>query len=131
MSFLAKFSTDGEELTVLNCRFHFAQETDRTNRPTSIPMGGVIDLTIESNGSTNLFDWMISSTQTKSGVITFFRRDTMSKLKTLKFSDAHCVSYEEQYNHASEFPMQITLQLSAKELKLNDSTYKNNWPSES
>ena len=78
MSFLANFSADGEELTVLNCRFHFAQETDRTNRPTSIPMGGVIDLTIESNGSTNLFDWMISSTQTKSGIITFFRRDSRS-----------------------------------------------------
>lgn len=130
MSFLAKFSADGEEFTVLNCRFRFSQETDRTNRPTSIPMGGVVDLTIESNGSTNLFDWMISSTKTQSGMVTFYRRDNMSKLKTLTFSDAHCIDYQEEYSHNTEFPMQITLQLSAKELKLNDSTYKNNWPDE-
>ena len=130
MSFLAKFSADGEESTVLHCKFRFSQETDRTNRPTSIPMGGLIDITIESTGSTNLFDWMVSTTQTKSGQITFYRRDNMSKLKVLKFSDAHCVDYHEEYNHDSEFPMQITLQLSAKQIKLNDSAYKNNWPDE-
>lgn len=130
MSFLAKFTADGEELTVLSCRFRFSQETDRTNRPTSIPMGGVIDITIESNGNTNLFDWMISSTQTKSGEVVFYRRDSMSKLKTLKFNDAHCIDYQEEYNHNGEYPMQISMQLSAKEIKLNDSTYKNNWPDE-
>lgn len=128
MSFLAKFQADGEEATVLNCRFQFSQETDRTNRPTSIPMGGIIDVTIESTGTTDLFDWMISSTQTKSGQITFYRRDNMSKLKILKFTDAHCIDYREEYNHDGEYPMRITMQLSAKEIKLNDSSFKNNWP---
>ncbi|AHF15641.1 type VI secretion system tube protein TssD [Niabella soli] len=130
MSFIAKFSIDGVERNVLNCSYRLTQVTDDTGRPTSIPRGGSIVLTLESNGSVDLFDWMISSTQTKNGKITFFRRDSMSKLITLNFTDAHCIDYMEEFNHNSEFPMQITLQLSAKELKLNDSAYKNNWPGE-
>ena len=88
MSFIAKITIDGEELNVLHCGFRFTQVTDATGKPTSVPQGGNINLVLESNGSTNLFDWMISPTQTKSGVITFYRRDSMSKLKTVEFGDA-------------------------------------------
>ena len=131
MSFLAKFSVDNEVLNILHCRYRFNQNVDISNRPTSIPMGGIIDITVESSGSTNLFDWMVSPTQTKNGDIAFFRRDNKdSKLKSLKFFDTHCVNYQEEYTYNGEYPMQITLQLSAKELKLNDSSYKNNWPDE-
>lgn len=128
MSFISKLNLDGDDFNVLHCNYKFIQETDATSRPSSVPHGGIVNITVESTGKTDMFDWMISPTQTKSGTITFFRRDTMSKLKTLSFTDAHCISYEEEYTHNGEFPMQIKLQLSAKELKLNDSSFKKNWP---
>lgn len=128
MSFIAKLKVDGEEMNVLHCGFRFSQTTDASGRPTSIAKGGIITMLVESNGTTNLFDWMISPTQTKSGSITFFRRDTMSKLKTLEFTDAYCVDYFETFDHQGDNPMQIQLAMSARELKLNDSEFKNNWP---
>lgn len=128
MSFIAKLKLDGEEMNVLHCGFRFTQITDATGKPTAIPKGGMIDLLLESTGSTDLFDWMISPTQTKNGVITFYRRDTKSKLKTLEFTDAHCVDYYETFDHIGENPMRIQLTVSARELKLNDSEFKNNWP---
>lgn len=128
MSFIAKLSIDGEEANILYCAFRFSQTTDATGRPSSIPQGGTVNLTVESTGKVDLFDWMISPMQKKSGTITFYRRDTMSKLKTLDFTDAHCVDYNEVYQHDGDFPMQIGLVLSAKELKLNGSNFKNNWP---
>lgn len=128
MSFIAKLKIDGPEMNVLQCGFRFTQVTDSTGRPSSIPHGGGINLVVESNGSNDLFDWMISPTQTKCGTITFFRRDTMSKLKTLEFTDAHCVDYHETYNHLGDKPMQIQLVISAHEIKLNESEFKNNWP---
>ncbi|MES1250330.1 MAG: type VI secretion system tube protein TssD, partial [Chitinophaga rupis] len=76
MSFIAKLKLDGEEMNVLHCGFRFTQVTDATGKPTAIPKGGTIELLVESTGSTDLFDWMISPTQTKSGVVTFYRRDT-------------------------------------------------------
>jgi Hemolysin coregulated protein Hcp (TssD) len=128
MSFIAKLKIDGEEMNVLHCGFRFSQVTDATGKPTAIPQGGTINLIVESSGGTDLFDWMISPTQTKSGTVTFFRRDTSSKLKTLEFADAHCVDYYETFDHVGDHPMQIQLTISAHEIKLNDSEFKNNWP---
>lgn len=128
MSFIAKLKLDGEEMNVLHCGFRFTQVTDATGKPTAIPRGGTVDLLVESTGSTDLFDWMISPTQTKNGVVTFYRRDTKSKLKTLEFTDAHCVDYYETFDHVGESPMRIQLTISSRELKLNDSEFKNNWP---
>jgi hypothetical protein len=128
MSFIAKITIDGEELNVLHCGFRFSQVTDFTGKPTAVPQGGTINLVLESNGSTNLFDWMISPTQTKSGTITFYRRDSMSKMKTVEFSDAHCVDYYETFDHDGTNPMQLQINISAHEIKINDSEFRNNWP---
>lgn len=128
MSFLARLEIDGEEMNILHCSFKFTQGIDATGKPTAVPRGGTINLVVESTGNTNLFDWMISPTQVKSGIITFFRRDTNSKLKTLEFTDGYCVEYNETYNHSGDHPMQIQLIVSALEVKLNDSEFKNNWP---
>ena len=128
MSFIAKLKIDGEEMNVLHCGFRLNQATDATGKPTALPKGGSIELIIESTGGTDMFDWMISPTQTKGGVITFYRRDTNSKLKTLEFVDGHCVDYHETFDHIGDNPMQIRLTVSAREIKLNDSEFKNNWP---
>ena len=93
-----------------------------------MPQGGTINLSVESTGTTDVFDWMISPVQTKSGTITFFRRDNMSKLKILEFTEGHCVDYYEFFEHKGEHPMQITFTISVKELKLNESQFINNWP---
>ncbi len=130
MSFLAKLKLDGEEYNVLHCGFRFVQSTNTTGKPNAIPHGGNVNLVVESTGSTDVFDWMISAVQTKNGSITFYRRDNMSKLKTLEFSDGHCVDYYESFDHNGDHPMQITFTISAKELKLNESQYLNNWPDE-
>ncbi len=129
MPFLAKVSIDGsEEMNVLHCNFRFTQATDATGKPSSLPQGGYVSLTIESDKSTELFDWMIAPTGIKNGIITFFRRDIKSKMKTLEFSEAFCVDYSETFNHVDDNPMQITFTLSAKKLKLNDSEFENNRP---
>ncbi len=129
MAFLAKITIDGStEMNVLNCSFRFAQSTDATGKPSSIPQGGFVSLIVESTKETEIYDWMISSTSLKNGTITFYRRDTFSKLKTLDFTEAYCVDYNESFDHKGEHPMQIAFTLSAKKLKLNNSEFENNRP---
>lgn len=131
MSFIAKlqFSDSNEDMNILHCGFRFSQVTDATGKPTAIPQGGTINLVLESTGSSDLFHWMISPVQLKAGTITFFRRDSMSKLKTLQFEDAHCVEYYETFDHIGDHPMQVQLMLSAHKIKLNEIEFENNWPS--
>jgi hypothetical protein len=128
MSFIAKLMLDEEEMNVLHCGYRFTQDTNTTGRPSAIPRGGSVNLVVESNGNTDLFDWMISPTLTKSGKVTFYRRDNMIKLKTLEFTDAHCVEYYETFDHQGQNPMQVQITISAHRLQLNDSEYLNNWP---
>jgi Hemolysin coregulated protein Hcp (TssD) len=129
MAFLAKLTIDGgEEMNVLRCSYRFTQGTNVTGKPTAIPQGGIVTVVVESTKSTVLFDWMINATGIKNGLITFYRRDMQSKLKSLAFSDAYCIDYQEDFDHRGEHPMQITFTLSAKTLKLDDSEFKNNWP---
>ncbi|MEP6747605.1 MAG: type VI secretion system tube protein TssD [Bacteroidota bacterium] len=115
-------------MTVLHCGYRFMQVTDRTGIPTSMPMGGKIDLVLESDGGTELFEWMVHPTHMKCGLITFYKIDAFSKLKTLEFIDAYCVDYYETFDHSGERPMQVQLTLSAHGMKLNDSEFKNSWP---
>ncbi len=129
MPFLAELSIDGGVvINVLNCDYRFSQTTNSTGKVTSIPTGGYVNLTIESTDSVEVFDWMIHPTSIKNGIITFFRRDVKSKMKTLEFTDAFCVEYHESYDHLGEHPMQISFTLSAKKIKLNDSEFVNNRP---
>ena len=129
MSFIARLQLqDEEEMSVLRCGYKFNQLIDVTGKPTSMPQGGTINMLLVNNGHTGLFDWMISPVQTKSGKITFIRYDTMSKLKILEFENAHCVEYHELFDQMGEHPMQVQLTISAHIIKLNDSVFKNNWP---
>ena len=128
MSFLAKFELDGEELTILDCSFTFRQDTDYTGRPCAKPQGGQVSLLIESTAKTDFLDWTISPTNTKNCKIIFFRRDNMSSLKNVEIKDAFCIEYTEHFNANDAQPLQIHLVLSAKEISIKGTTFKNNWP---
>nr|WP_305069633.1 type VI secretion system tube protein TssD [Flavobacterium covae] len=98
MSFLAKLELDGNTYNILSCDYNFTQQIDATGKPEGMPQGGEINIRIESNGKSNLLQWMLDHSQTKNGTITFFRRDAMSKLQELKFEKAYCVSFSEYFD---------------------------------
>lgn len=128
MSFQAKLHLEDQELNVLYCEYSFQQNINSNGKPEVKPIGGKILLTIESTSNTDFFDWMISESQTKSGKVTFYRRDNVSKMKELVFSDAFCVYFKEKFSATGEYPMEIEVELTAKEIKMGNSTFENPWP---
>ena len=129
MSFIARLQLQNEdEINVLRCSFRFNQNIDVTGKAASKPMGGTINITLASINHPGLLEWMITTSQTKNGKITFVRYDTMSKLKTLEFENALCVEYNEVFDPAGEHPIILQLTLSAHTIRLEDTVYKNNWP---
>ncbi|MFK7033479.1 type VI secretion system tube protein TssD [Flavobacterium oreochromis] len=127
MSFLAKLELDGNIYNILSCDYHFTQEIDATGKPEGMPQGGEISIRIESNGKSNLLQWMLDHSQTKNGTIIFFRRDAMSKLQELSFEKAYCVSFSEHFDAKSDEPLQIAMRLMAKRFTLNDATHEKKW----
>lgn len=127
MSFLAKLELDGEAYNVLEFDLHITQEVDHNGKPQTIAQGGNIRLVVESTKSVDFMKWMISSTQTKNGTITFFRRDAMSKMKELKFEKAFCINFHESFRSHNEVPMQIELLISAKDIDFSGAVLGKPW----
>jgi len=128
MSFLSKLTIDDESMNVLKCSFSFEQGADNTGRPSQRPKGGQISILIESTNKTDFLEWMISPNMVKSGEIIFYKRDNLSSLKTIVFKDAYCLKYLEDFDSVSDEPLKTSLVISAKEITVKDTTFKNNWP---
>ena len=128
MSFLSQLTIDDDTMNVLKCSFTFEQGADFTGRPSQKPRGGQVTIELESTNKTDFLEWMISSKMTKNGEIVFYKRDNMSSLKTLKFKEAYCLSYHEDFDAIGDEPLKTRIVISAKELKVKDTTFSNNWP---
>ncbi len=128
MSFLSKLKIEGDEMNVLDCSFEFTQESDYNGRPSENPRGGKISILIESTSKTDFLDWMISPNMTKSGMITFFKRENMGSLKKVEFTNAYCLYYKEHFNAVGSDPLKTTLVISANEISVKGTKFKNKWP---
>ncbi len=129
MSFQAKLEIDDTSYNLLDCTFEFDQPLDHNGRPSAAPRGGIIVLSLEFEKKTDLLNWAISPTETKSGQIVFMKRDAMASLMTLKFSNAYCARLSGFYHAVSNEPFKLKLKISAEKLTIGDATFTNNWPS--
>jgi hypothetical protein len=129
MSFLSKLNIDGEEYNVLDFSVDFKQGTDTAGKPKGVAKGGRLKLTIEATHSTQFLSWMLNNDLTKDGVIIFYRRDALSKMKELKFTKAYCIAYHEQFTSTTDIPMTITMELTSKEFSFGEAKFSSNWVS--
>jgi len=127
MSFLSKFVIDGQEMNVLDYEIIFDQDSDISDKPSSDPRGGKIRLVVELTRSTMLYEWMISSSQTKNGRIIFYKRDALSKLREVEFKHGYCLNYRERFSADSDKPLRVQIVISAKEIVINSIPFTKNW----
>ncbi|MBV8253240.1 MAG: phage tail protein [Chitinophaga sp.] len=127
MSFKSILMVNGEQYNVQHVSYELHQETDATGRPSAITRGGRIEMTVESTGKTDLFEWMVNNFERKDGTITFFKRDTDAKLKSLEFKEGYLVKFEEVFDYADKHPMTITFTISAREMSMGNASHINEW----
>ncbi len=127
MSFLSQMIIEDDTMNVLSCSFSFQQGSDSTGKPSQRPKGGQITVVIESTNKTDFLEWMISPNMTKDGEIVFYKRDNMSSLKTIKFKEAYCLNYDEDFDAVNDNPLKTRIVISAKEVTVKDTTFVNNW----
>ena len=127
MSFKSILKVAGKNYNVLSINYGLFQETDATGRPSTVTRGGKIDITVESTGETDLFEWMTNSFERKDGSVVFYKRDTEATLKELKFSEAYLVKHKEKFDASGDNPLTETFTISARELEMGTGKYINEW----
>lgn len=127
MSFKSILKVSGKNYNVLSLNYGLFQETDATGRPSTITRGGKIDVTVESTGETDLFEWMTNSFERKDGSVVFYKRDSEATLKELKFTEAYLVKHKEKFDASGDNPLTETFTISAKTISMGEGDYTNEW----
>ncbi|MFN0030960.1 MAG: type VI secretion system tube protein TssD [Flavobacteriales bacterium] len=129
MSFNAMLSIDGgAEVRVLHASYALSRDVDSTGRPSSLVRGGTIQIEVESTEDTSLFAWMVDQYTTKNGKITFYKRDSKTKMKELSWENGYIVQCSESIDSIGENPMTIHFVVSAQKITVGDATHENPWP---
>ncbi|MDQ0594792.1 hypothetical protein QFZ37_003161 [Chryseobacterium ginsenosidimutans] len=127
MSFKSILKVAGKNYNVLNVNYGLFQETDATGRPSTITRGGKIEITVESTGETDLFEWMTNSFERKDGSLVFYKRDSEATLKELKFSEAYLVKHKEKFDASGDNPLTENFIISARKIEMGSGEYENAW----
>jgi len=126
MSFLAKLVIDDQEYNVLSFSFDVEQQTHHGSaRPSGVPIINYLNVIIESASNSGFFGWSISPYEQKDGEIIFYKRDAMASSRTLKFTGAFCINYNETFESNSKSPMVTSIVLATETIELDDSKYIN------
>jgi hypothetical protein len=129
MSFLTKLSLDDTTHEILHFCHSINRGIDNTGHPSTIPVGGTIDLDMHlPKNSDAFFKWMTSRNTPKSGTITNYRIDTMAVMTTLTFKEAYCYDFHVKMATDGNPYCTLQLKLSAKKLQLNEASLNKNWP---
>ncbi|WP_295842621.1 type VI secretion system tube protein TssD [uncultured Apibacter sp.] len=127
MSFKARLEVAGKTYNILNVNYSLAQETDPTGRPSSQTRGGRIEVTVESTGESDIFEWMTNSFERKDGKVIFVKRDSNATLKDLSFTDGYVVKYKENFDASGTNPLTETFTISARSIKMGTGEHINEW----
>lgn len=128
MSFKGIIKIDSIEYRILRWNLHIVQRTDQTGRPNTNPSGGLISVTIETDGQTDLIDWAVSPNMTKNGSVFFEGNEISSKKhQPFEFTDGYCVDYREVFCADDSSSMETSIVISAKSLKTGLTELIKNW----
>ena len=124
MAHEAKLSIEGNDYSVIDCKYEFTQPIKENGQPAGYPTGGIIHVTVVSpdDHDTLLHAWMQSSIEHKDGTITFavVGSNVLSKIiskKTVKFERGYCIGLQEHFSTHNEMQMVTKLTISAKKIK--------------
>ncbi|WP_010522588.1 type VI secretion system tube protein TssD [Aquimarina agarivorans] len=121
---------EDKKYRLLDFAFGFSQRTGTNNKPAGVPMGGEIQVTVESSKDVTMLDWTVHNNMQKDGRIVIMGRDNASIDFKLEFANAYATMADYSYNSQSSEPMQYSITITPGILRFNGDNaiiYKNHW----
>lgn len=123
-----KLEIDGyAEREVMMVSYEFDQATDVEGQMSGIPRGGKIEIKVKAHntGTPDLMAWMIERNLPKNGTITFLETKTGKTMKTIKFTNGYCVSFDEKWEDRQGHYELITI--TCQKIEFESVTFENDW----
>ncbi|UGU14199.1 hypothetical protein LS482_10790 [Sinomicrobium kalidii] len=113
---------------VLEYDIRVEKGTDHNGKPSTNARGGEIRLVLETDMKDSFSDWIVNSSHTKDGKLTFFKRDGMSRMRSTSFKKGYCIRFHEKFRAVGDEPMTTEIVISAKEINIGNTPLKKKWP---
>lgn len=127
MAFKAEMTIADQTYRIQSCSYGFHRSIDQHGKPQTRTQGGTVNVSVESTTDTFLSDWMFNSFESKDGEIVFFKTDSDSAAKTLKFTNAYLVDFQESFEAHGGMAMIANIVISAEVLGIGDGELDNEW----
>ncbi|OAB76110.1 type VI secretion system tube protein TssD [Cochleicola gelatinilyticus] len=128
MSFKAKLFIEDQERNILDAHLLYHRFSDLNGKPTSKPIGGPLEFTIESTGNDSLFyENMFSPTVQCQGEIIFYKRDGFSTLFKIEFANAHFLGLEENFSASGDEPLYMNITIGWGIIKVRGVVFEEYW----
>jgi hypothetical protein len=123
----AELVLEGNTYLLNSVSVEIEQAADQFGRPSTAAKGGKIEIELFSVEDDVIFDWMVHIKKTLNGSINLYEADFETKLKEIKFEDAYCIEFREQFDEAAEDSLVTRFIISAEKLSIGNIDLDNQW----
>ncbi len=118
---------DYKDREVMMVSYEFDQEIDREGQMTGIPRFQMLRVRVKAlnDGSPELMAWMCDRFLKKDGSIEFLETKTLKVMKTIKFTGAYCVDFEEKWEDKLGHYEEILI--SCQNIEVGSVKFENQW----
>lgn len=123
----ATLEIQGRKIALSQYQYELARSSPSNGETPTCPSGNKVIVTIEPTLETILFiDSLNNQQKPIDGVIILANADMSVTIKEVVFTHAYIANYKETWNVNKDAPMNITLTLSADNVKIHSGTQGNN-----
>ena len=118
---------DYKDREVMMVTYEFDQEIDREGQMTGIPRFKMLRVRVKAmnDGTPELMAWMCDRFLKKDGEIQFLETKTLKVMKTIKFTGAYCVDFEENWEDGIGHYEEILI--SCQNIEVGSVKFENAW----
>ncbi len=118
---------DFKDREVMMVNYEFDQEVDREGQMTGIPRFQMLRVRVKAlnDGTPELMAWMCDRFLKKDGSIEFLETKTLKVMKTIKFTGAYCVDFEEKWEDKEGHYEEILI--SCQNIEVGSVKFENEW----
>ncbi len=118
---------DYKDREVMMVSYEFDQEVDREGQMTGIPRFQMLRVRVKAlnDGTPELMAWMCDRFLKKDGSIEFLETKTLKVMKTIKFTGAYCVDFEEKWEDNIGHYEEILI--SCQNIEVGSVKFENAW----
>ncbi|MBL0341143.1 MAG: hypothetical protein IPP71_09565 [Bacteroidetes bacterium] len=107
-----------EKFSVLDCNYRFYTPSDNYGRITGRRIVGKIHFVIETTPASVQLANVLFTNSAIEGKLTFYNRDSLSKMFEVEFENARIIDLETIFAHTGEMPMMNRVSISAEKITL-------------